>query len=110
MAARVTEDQVLAANDKIGQAANGAEAYAAAKALTPAVLGRLADLNHVDLTGCGRSTWAEMIVREHGWDPEDGVAPDGHGPCDLGRFEPHSRRPRECRRCARRSVDHRAAA
>jgi hypothetical protein len=107
MASRITDADVEAANDKIGGATNGVEAYAAAKQFTSGMLKRLADLNHVDLTTSGPSGWAEKIVREHGWDPYDDQAPDGHGPCDLGRFESHSRRPWQCRGCGRRRIDHR---
>lgn len=111
MARAITDIQVSEVNDTIAQAKTEAQAYRLVMGLTRTMLDRVMDLNHVDPDRYGRGRWArERVLREHGWNPffrDDDRPADGHGPCDLGKFEPHSRRPWECRGCKRRPIDHR---
>lgn len=107
---RITEERVGAVNDEIAQAKTTAQAFRIIGRLSRTMLPRLLDLNHIDETlGLGQAA-REELGRAHGWDPffrDDDRPADGHGPCGLGGFEAHSRRPWECRGCKRRPIDHR---
>lgn len=109
--ARITDEMVSEMNDRIAQATTEAQAYRLVMGLSRTMLARLLDLNHVDHDRCGLGQGGrEELVRAHGRDPYfwlDDVPADGHGPCALGKFEAHSRRPWECRGCKRRPIDHR---
>ncbi|WP_431881853.1 hypothetical protein [Micromonospora chalcea] len=107
--AGITDEQVSAVNDSIAQARTTAQAFRIIDGLTRTMLARLLDLNHETDAGLGVAG-REALGRAHGWDPherDDDRPTDGYGPCELGRYEPHSRRPWECRCCKRRRIDHR---
>ena len=97
--ARITVTDVERMNDTIAQASSPGAGWDLIDELTPTMLERLLDLNgHSDL---GRGLGARMALAwEFGLseaDRGDYVPADGQGLCYLGRFEAHSRRPRECR-------------
>lgn len=109
----ITDEHVSAMNDRVAQAATTKRAFDLLDTLTRTMVDRLLDLNGHDLDmlrGYGLAARRDIVAADHGWDwneRDDDEPADGHGPCDLGRHEPHSRRPLECRRCRRRKIDHR---
>jgi hypothetical protein len=108
----ITDERVAEVNDSIAQAKTTAEAFRVLDGLTRTMVDRLIDLNGTDpesLRGYGMAARRDWVADAHGWsanDRDDDVPADGHGPCSLGRHEPHSRRPWECRGCRRRRIDH----
>ena len=108
--ARITDLDVSTMNDRIAQADSTGAAFAALAGCSRRMLELLMDLNHISPDCGGREARVWEIAKAHGWSPgdrEDFAPADGRGPCDLGRFEAHSRRPSRCRRCDRRPIDHR---
>ncbi len=109
----ITEQHVSEANDRVAQATTTAEAFRILDGFTRTMVDRLIDLNGTDpesLRGWGIVARREWVADAHGWDwieRDDDRPADGRGPCELGRHEPHSRRPIECRECGRRRIDHR---
>jgi len=109
--ARLTDEMVSHGNDEIASAPTTWHAFDILGRATRAMVERLMDLNHIDIDAYGRGEAGRIeIARAHGWswhERDDDRPADGHGPCELGGFEPHSRRPGECRGCRRRRIDHR---
>jgi hypothetical protein len=109
----ITDERVSEVNDSIAQATTTAGAFRILDGLTRTMVDRLIDLNGTDpssLHGQGLAARRDWVAGAHGWDwneRNDDRPADGRGACDLNRFESHSRRPLECRRCARRKIDHR---
>lgn len=108
---RIEETDVEAANSAVAEAPSPGRAFEVIEAMTARMRERVMDLNFIDVDQVGRGLGGLIAIgAAHGWDwaeREDFAAADGGGPCRLGRFEPHSRRPGECRECRRRRVDHR---
>ncbi len=109
----ITEAAVADVNDRVAQATTTAQAFRILDGCTRAMIDRLLDLNGVgvdSMFGYGLEVRRQTVAEAHGWDwneRDDDEPADGHGPCDLGHFEAHSRRSLECRRCRRRKIDHR---
>jgi hypothetical protein len=113
----ITEENVLDVNRRIAEAVSTAAAFRVIDGLTRTMIDKVLDLNGVgadSLAGVGMYGRRVMLGEAHGWDyneRDDDRPADGRGPCTtLGRFEPHSRRPLECRGCHRRKLDHRPVA
>jgi hypothetical protein len=108
---RITDEQVAEINDRIAQAPTAKQAFDLIDGCTPTMINKLLDLNGIDVSLYlgGLAARRDEVAECHGWDwndRDDDVPADGHGPCSLGRFEAHSRRPAQCRECRRRKIDH----
>lgn len=108
MGTAITDEMVSARLAEIVGAATGAQAFALLQPphTSRTMLRRLADLTHAP-EWYGPTGNVLHVLRDAGWsDPERDVPRDGFGPCVDG-FSAHSRRPWECRHCARHRDDHR---
>jgi hypothetical protein len=108
---RITDEAVSTMNDRIAQATSPGEAWDLIDGLSPRMLELVLDLNGESDRGRGEGArlalgWAHGFTLS---DRGDYLPANSNGPCSLGGFEPHSRRPWECRGCKRRRFDHRVS-